>query len=504
MKSAFFRTTLAYLPSVLVPAAANFLFIVVFTRLLGPADLGTYFLMVSVVSFSAVLMGNWFQQSVLRFESGLDAQLMVESFEFHSLFFSTVAGVSVLLFGCYVAARRWAPINVPAIDPLVLPLIVIEVCYRTQLAILQARARAGDYSGAAISLSILRYVVALALFFGAGLRDYHALLLGWLIAQLGIVITLSWRIGHGAALRRVLGRSSEWWTAQRARARQYTTYGLPMLGYMMASEGRPLLDRSLIALLAGQAAVGIFASNYSIGTNVVGLFSMPMLLTAHPVLMALANQKDFHERTFTEANLFLMRMFIIASGMLMIGIAPNSHRIAALAMGARFVEGYSVITLALLGSIIGNFSIYIGKGLELHQKTMYMLGANIASIVLATFFNVFAIRRWGYIGAAYGYVVASTIYLLAVHAIAKRYVRQALPVRLVIIFSLAVTIAWLLGQSAWLDNSLVVGIGTSIVICMMTLAALVSLGELDEEFINFVRSAVTRFTGARLAVSSDD
>src|SRR5689334_16821013 len=94
-RRAFLRTTFAYLPSVLVPAAANFLFIIIFTRLLGPADLGVYFLMVSVVSFSAVIMGNWFQQSVLRFESGLGKEKAAESVEFHAIFFVAVAVASV-------------------------------------------------------------------------------------------------------------------------------------------------------------------------------------------------------------------------------------------------------------------------------------------------------------------------------------------------------------------------------------------------------------------------
>ena len=503
-RTSFLRTTIAYLPSVLVPAAANFLFIVIFTRLLGPSDLGIYFLTVSVVSFSAVVMGNWFQQSVLRFESGMAAEARSESLELHALFFLAVAIVSFTLFALYAAARELGPRLVPSVNFIVLPLIVSEVCYRTQLAILQAEARAREYSIAAISLSVLRYTTALLCFYLADIRTYEALLLGWLTTQSAIVITLSWRIGHAAALRRLFGRSPDWWAFQRARAVQYSKYGLPMLGYMMASEGRPLLDRALIALIVGESAVGIFASNYSVGTNVVGLFAMPMLLTAHPVLMALANKKDFSEQTFTATNLFLMRIFLIATGMLMIAIAPNSHRIAALAMGARYVEGFSVITFALLGSILGNFSIYIGKGLELHQKTLYMLVSNVISIALAALFNVFAIRRWGYLGAAYGYVFASSVYLVSVRLLSKRYVRQPLPYRLGFVLCLAVTTAWLIGKSGWLSDNLIAGIAASIGIAAITVGVLARLGEIDQEFIDFIRSLIVRFRTARLAVSVDD
>ena len=503
-RASFLRTTIAYLPSVLIPAAANFLFVVVFTRLLRPADLGVYFLTVSVVSFSAVVMGNWFQQSVLRFESGNSLEARSESLELHALFFAAVAVASFALLALYAIARALGPRVIPTVHLLVLPLIVIEVCYRTQLAILQAEARAREYSIAAISLSILRYATALVFFYVAGLRNYRALLLGWLFTQGAIVVTLSWRIGHIAAIGRVLGRSSEWWAVQRARAARYTKYGLPMLGYMMASEGRPLLDRTLIALVIGESAVGIFASNYSVGTNVVGLFAMPMLLTAHPVLMAIANREEFREEVFTATNLFLMRIFLIATAMLMIAIAPNSHRIAVVAMGARYVEGYQVITLALLGSILGNFSIYVGKGLELHQKTMYMLASNVVSIGLATVFNIFAIQRWGYLGAAYGYVLASTLYLVLVRTVSRRYIRQPLPYRLGLILSVAVAAAWWIGESSWLDESLLAGIAASLAIAALTLGVLARLGEIDQEFIDFVKSLGVRFRSARLVVSLDE
>src|SRR2546421_5979439 len=64
----FLVATLGYSPAVVLPAVANFFFIVVFTRILGPVELGRYFLVVSVVTFSAVLLGTWFQQALLRFD----------------------------------------------------------------------------------------------------------------------------------------------------------------------------------------------------------------------------------------------------------------------------------------------------------------------------------------------------------------------------------------------------------------------------------------------------
>src|SRR5439155_1765101 len=162
------------------------LFIVVFTRILGPVELGRYFLVVSVVTFSAVVLGTWFQQALLRFDSGAARQRSPERAAFY-LFF--------LVLSLATTALGW-------------------------LAYAGLRAAALGFPSAAVRLA------------GTARRE--------------------WR-GYFAELRRFAG------------------YGLPMLAFMLASEGRPLLDRTLITLFDSAFGVGVFASNYALGSSTVGL-----------------------------------------------------------------------------------------------------------------------------------------------------------------------------------------------------------------------------------------
>src|SRR6266516_5335188 len=207
----FLTATLGYSPSVVLPAVANFLFIVVFTRVLGPVELGRYFLTVSVVTFSAVVLGTWFQQALLRFDSGASAERAAERATFYLFFLILCMTVTVLAWLAYSGLRAAAPARVPALALVMVPLIAAEVWYRTLLSSLQADGASVRYSIASVSLSVGRYVAALGLFYIAGMRSYLALLYGWLLAE-GLVIL--WWVGWlglgSAACRLARTRGAGW------------------------------------------------------------------------------------------------------------------------------------------------------------------------------------------------------------------------------------------------------------------------------------------------------
>src|SRR5881628_2691083 len=118
----FLTATLGYSPSVVLPAVANFLFIVVFTRVLGPVELGKYFLTVSVVTFSAVVLGTWFQQALLRFDSGASPERAAERAAFYLFFLLLSLAATVFAWFAYWGLRVAAPGRVPGFAVIMVPL----------------------------------------------------------------------------------------------------------------------------------------------------------------------------------------------------------------------------------------------------------------------------------------------------------------------------------------------------------------------------------------------
>ncbi len=324
----FLTASLGYSPSVVLPAVANFLFIVVFTRLLGPVELGRYFLTVSVVTFSAVVLGTWFQQALLRFDSGGSPERAAERATFYLFFLLLSLSATVFAWFAYWGLRTAVPGRIPAFAVIMVPLIAADVWYRTLLSSLQADGASTRYSIASVSLTVGRYVAALGLFSLAGMRSYLALLYGWLLAEGLVILWLAGSLGFRSAARRLARTPRAEWKRQFGELRRYAIYGVPM---------------------------------------------------------------------------------------------------ARLALGLAYVDGYALIALALVGSVVGSLALYVGKGLEVHRRTGLLLGANLGSLAVTVAFNVLAIRRWGYVGAGYGYCAGSLMYLGLVYAAARSVMRVQVP-----------------------------------------------------------------------------
>src|SRR5206468_1947545 len=109
--------------------------------------------------------------------------------------------------------------------------------------------------------------------------------------------------------------------------------------------------------------VGVFASNYALGSSTVGLLAMPMLLSAHPILMAMANTTPFDSGEFERTNTVYMRLFLFVMVPLLLVVVPNAHLIARVALGRAYVGGYALIALALVGSVGAGRLGLLGGGL---------------------------------------------------------------------------------------------------------------------------------------------
>src|SRR3989442_2050 len=199
----FLTASLGYSPSVVLPAVANFLFIVVFTRVLGPIELGKYFLTVSVITFSAVVLGTWFQQALLRFDSGASPERAAERVAFYLFFLLLSLAAAVLALFAYWGLRAVASEQVRPFALIMIPLIAADVWYRTLLSSLQADGASVRYSIASVSLSVGRYLAALCLFYLGGIQSHLALLYGWLAAEGLVILWLAGSPGFPSAVVRL-------------------------------------------------------------------------------------------------------------------------------------------------------------------------------------------------------------------------------------------------------------------------------------------------------------
>ncbi len=487
IKKSFINNSLIYLPSVLIPAFMNFLFIFVFTRIIGPDELGKYFLSLAVINFAAVIVGNWFQQSILRFESGEKKVDYNYLKIFHLTFLIVSGGLTILLFFAIKSFGGLLNGFYLLEEPLIYLVIVTEVWYRTILAILQSKILPKLYSLSTVLFSSLRLILSLLFYYFFNFHTYRSILCGFFFAQLIIIVFLLLKMQyiHFEYLKNliILKRLKSY----NRRLFKYTRYGIPMIGFMLATTGQPLIDRTIINFIAGEEAVGIYGSSYSIGTNVIGLLSMPLLLSAHPLLMGMANKKQFIRKEFVNTNFFFITIFTIFSGLMLIMVAPNSKLLASIVVGEAYIIGHFVITLSLFGSIINGLSIYIAKGLEVQKKTGLMLFFKTVSILVGGVSSFILIKKFGFIGASYGYIIGAIIYLLLSILSVNKYIAIKVP-KILILSITSIAIIAIIARNILVDcNSILFALFSTIIGWAILGILIFFLKEINTELISFVR-----------------
>ncbi|MFY8144434.1 MAG: oligosaccharide flippase family protein, partial [Caulobacter sp.] len=230
----FWRGVLGYLPVNIVQGVVGLLTIVLFTRLLDPAQYGVYALAFSVFSLVQTSLLTWTEAAMARFlatraEDGRTAD------HFATLYRLWLgAALAVPVIGGVVLAL--APLNAPLRVALAAGFAAVLVNSLVKLAQERRRA-AGEVSGAAL-LSIVQTTGGFALGLGLALGG-----LGGAAPLLGIgVVSL-------LCVAAVLPRELKFMAGGRfdkALARSYFTYGAPValsliLALVLASTDRLLL-----------------------------------------------------------------------------------------------------------------------------------------------------------------------------------------------------------------------------------------------------------------------
>ena len=418
------RKTIQYLPSVIFPAIFNLLLIATAGRYISAGELGIYYLKLSIVNLGAIIFGNWMQQSIVRFESG-GVDILEEKRSFHLLFL-LFSSIVILSISISVKGLSNVMSSLDLIDSFIVALIVVEIWYKNFMSVLQSENNANEYSIFTSIFYGLRYFIAWFLFWYYGLLSHVSLLIGWLVAEIIVVMIIFFRLSyhqHIHLLRAFIFQLKR----HKSKFLKYSSYGLPMLGFMLISEARPFADRVIIMFFQQEAQVGVHGSNYTLGINAISLISLPLLLSFHTHLMSIANSVPFDSDFFKMNLRNAMKIYLILTTIVSVTIIPNSMFFSEFIFGKELGSGFYVIPLTMLGSLITGLSIYAGKGLEATQRTVTMLIANCIIFIVAVSTTVIFVYYFGYIGAAYGYIAAGVVSVPLFTYLTSRKYRTAIP-----------------------------------------------------------------------------
>lgn len=403
----FWRGVLGYLPVNVVQGVVGLLTIVLFTRVLDPAEYGVYALAFSVGSLTQTVLLTWTEAAMARFLAtrGEDGRL---ADHFATLYRLWIGAAVLVPLAC--AAVAVSPMHGPLKVAVIAALACTLVNSLMKLA-LERRRAAGEVSSAAL-LTIIQnaggFAVGLALAF-AGLGGAAPILGVGAVAALSVVLVLP------GELKRLSGGKFD-----RDLAKAYAAYGLPVSLSLILALVLASTDRLLLGAFLDEATVGVYHAGYSLGSRTLDVVFIWLGMAGAPALIAALERggQDALSDAAREQASFMILLTLPAA----VGLALVASPLADLMIGEALRDGASHVTpwIAASGWLSGMTTYYLLQAFTLARRTPLLIVSMIAPAVANVILNLLLIPMLGLDGALWATTVSYGIGAIAAWALARR------------------------------------------------------------------------------------
>lgn len=410
----FWRGVLGYLPVNVVQGVVGLLTIVLFTRVLDPTQYGVYALAFSVGSLTQTVLLTWTEAAMARFLAarGEDGRL---ADHFATLYRLWIGAAVLVPLACVAVAM--SPLHGPLKVAVIAALASTLVNSLTKLA-LERRRAAGEVSGAAL-LTIIQnaggFVLGLALAF-TGLGGAAPILGVGAISALCVVLVLP------AELKRLAGGKFD-----RALARAYAAYGLPVSLSLILALVLASTDRLLLGAFLDEATVGVYHAGYSLGSRTLDVVFIWLGMAGAPALISAlerGGQSALTEAAHEQAS-FMTLLTLPAA----VGLALVARPLAELMIGEDLRVGASHVTpwIAASGWLSGVTTYYLLQAFTLARRTPLLIVSMSAPAIVNVILNLALIPRLGLDGALWATTVSYGVGAVAAWVLGRRACPMPIP-----------------------------------------------------------------------------
>ncbi|MBI1408095.1 MAG: oligosaccharide flippase family protein [Caulobacter sp.] len=412
----FWRGVLGYLPVNLAQGLVGLLTIVVFTRLLSPADYGVYALAYSAMVLAHTALFTWTEAAMARFQA--QARQKGETAD-HMLTLYRAWSVLGLGFPLLAAAAVWlAPIHSPL--KIAVSAGLAAILFRSAIKLVQERRRADGEVGSAAAIDVTQTVGGFAV--GAVLA---AMGLGGASPLLGLAaisaISLAWVLPGELKLI----RGGRW---QPARARTYAAYGVPVSLSLILSLVIASTDRFVLGGFLGEASVGVYHAGYSLANRTQDVIFVWLGMAGGPAMVSALERGGMTAlvRTAREQASFMVLLTLPAA----VGLALVAGPLARLLVGPAMAEGAAHVIpwIAVGGFFSGVTTYYLHQAFTLGRRTGLLLAAMTFPAALNLALNLILAPRFGMDGAMWATAISYAAGACASWFLGRKAMRLPLPV----------------------------------------------------------------------------
>lgn len=407
----FRRGLIGYLPANITQGLVGLLTIVVFTRLLTPREYGGYALALSVMSLAHTTLFTWVEAALARFQARSVERGEVAD---HLATLMRAFAVLAIVFPIVAAVAVWlAPITTPL--KIAVAFGLAAIVFRSLIRIVQERRKADGEVASASALDMVQTaggfaIGVLAITLGAGAAG--PMIGVGAIAVISLVFTL-----HGEL---ALARGGHF---ERARLRDYASYGLPVALSLILSLVIATTDRFLLATFLDERAVGVYHAGYSLANRTLDVMFIWLGMAGGPAMVAAlerGGRAALAETARDQASVMVLLTLPAA-----VGVALVAVPLAQLMVGGALSAGAAHVTpwVAFGAFFSGVTTYYFHQAFTLGRRTHLLFAAMIVPAAVNLTLNLILIPRFGIAGAMW-----STAASYAVGAGASWLLgRQAMP-----------------------------------------------------------------------------
>jgi O-antigen/teichoic acid export membrane protein len=416
----FWRGVLGYLPVNIVQGVVGLLTIVVFTRVLSPADYGTYALAFSVMSLAYTGLFTWLEAAMARFYAP-EAEAGRLAGHFRTIY-ATFAGLAVVFpFLAGVAMWLWPLSNTLRFA---VAAGLASILFRSLAKLVQERRRAAGNVRAAALLDIAMTAGGFA--FGVILA----------LAGLGGAAPLA---GMGAAAAACLVfvlpkelRAAAAGPYEPARARLYAGYGLPVALSLILSLALATTDRFLLAAYLNETSVGVYHAGYSLANRTLDVMFTWLGMAGGPAAinaLERGGKTALHMTARTQAGLMLALTVPAA-----VGLALVAHPLADVMVGERLRQGAAEVTpwIAASAFFSGVTTYYFHTAFTLSRRTGLLLIAMAIPALANIGLCLALIPRFGLQGAMWATLASYMIGAAASFGLGRRALSLPVPLSILV------------------------------------------------------------------------
>ena len=382
----FWKGVLGYLPVNVVQAVAGFGAIVVFTRMLTPAQYGDYALAFSVTGVVYSCLFVWIEAAMARFYAAEDE---AGRLSLYATLYRAFAAMAVAL--PLVAGALLLLLPIGSALKLAMGSGLVCITVRSLLKMAQERRRAaGEVRGYAV-FDMVQTGGGFAL--GALFAVLH---LGGASPLLGA--------GVASAACLLFALPSELRPARQGRFElerlsRYAAYGLPISLSLLMGLALATTDRFVLAAYMNEATVGAYHAGYSLSNRTLDVMFMWLGMAGGPACIAALERggQAALDRTAREQASFMVLIAFPAAA----GLALVAHPLAELMVGPALRQNAARVTpwIALSGLFYGLTAHYLNTAFTLGRRTVRQLIAIGLPAVANLGLTLLLIPRYGLDGA---------------------------------------------------------------------------------------------------------